>query len=228
MMLNLLCIEDDIRYFENIRSGLHGFANFKHAKNIEDAYSIVESHFFDALIIDLNVSTPNDGLVLAEEFILKNIAPVIFLTSDNSMNAKISCLKIGVSDYLWKTMELEEIKLRITNAVRNHKKNDTSQSLELENLKLVPGQSKVIIDNCRLEISALELRFLDCVIRHYPQTVDRNLLILTVWSAPAVTAGAVSTAIYQLNKKLANWKLRIASSKGKEIGLVHNQDILLS
>lgn len=216
----LLFVEDDIRYLENFKQATLDFATITHAISSPDAYKLVEDHIYDAIIVDLNISEIQDGKILAELLIQRNMAPVIFLTSDSSIDSKLSCLRLGISDYLWKTMDLDEIKFRIKNAIGNYKKDENTLIIELQNLKLMLNRSIVLLDNQRIDVSALELRLLTYLINQYPQNIQRELFIETVWFTSNVTEGAVSTALYQINKKLRNWNYRIMSIKGKEIGLV--------
>ncbi len=71
----------------------------------------------DLLILDLGLPD-EDGLVLARKLRTRSNLPIIILTARDSVDDRLAGLDVGADDYLNKTVDPEELLLRVRNLLR--------------------------------------------------------------------------------------------------------------
>lgn len=68
----------------------------------------------DILLLDINLGEERDGIDLLEELKQEQIdTAVVMLTSDDTAESAIRCMKLGAADYLTKPFNIEEVKMVI-------------------------------------------------------------------------------------------------------------------
>jgi PleD family two-component response regulator len=87
--------------------------------------------------------------------------PIIFLTQKDERSDKIAGLELGADDYITKPFDIEELKLRVTNAIaRQERENSLDPRTGLPSGRLIEDQLRRMI---RMPNWAL----LDCRIQHF-------------------------------------------------------------
>ena len=83
----------------------------------------VKQNHTDAILLDLHIPH-KDGFQVYEEIRRsKNFIPILFLTGDGTLPAKLKGLEMGADDFITKPVEIEELAARIRNRVQLTKKN---------------------------------------------------------------------------------------------------------
>ena len=92
------------------------------AKSGNAALKLFKEHHSALNLVLLDVMLPEiNGFDLCLEFKKINAGvPVIFLTAKNLSSEKIAGLKLGADDYITKPFELEELLLRVNNAIKRN------------------------------------------------------------------------------------------------------------
>ena len=92
--------------------------------------------------------------------------PIIFLTQKDERSYKIAGLELGADDYITKPFDIEELKLRVTNAIaRQERENSLDPRTGLPSGRLIEEQLRRMI---RTSTWAL----LDCRIQHFDRFRD--------------------------------------------------------
>lgn len=177
---------------------------------------------FDGLLIDLSLDLGVRGEDLFEN-IVKSIfsGPTFVLSNDEKIHTKLKLLKLGITDYLWKSMPEEEILLRITNALYRAPKSPSPQ-LQLDQLKLDPVKMQVVLNGIMVDLSRIEYRLLLVLMSRFPEPTEMKMLHQDVWSQNHVEDGTINTFVWKLNKKLEGWSKRIRRNRD-ELSIVDRQ-----
>ena len=115
---NILVVDDTLIMRKLIKKFLGQFYTVKLAENgLEALLSMQEGYIPDLIISDIQMPKL-DGFEFLEQIkstgFLKDI-PVIMLSSVDDSNTKVKFLKLGVSDYLTKPFNPEELVIKVDN-----------------------------------------------------------------------------------------------------------------
>ena len=92
--------------------------------------------------------------------------PIIFLTQKDERSDKIAGLELGADDYITKPFDIEELKLRVTNAIaRQERENSLDPRTGLPSGRLIEEQLRKIIRQPSWSL-------LDCRIMHFERFKD--------------------------------------------------------
>ncbi|MDY3006693.1 response regulator transcription factor, partial [Anaerococcus porci] len=122
----------------------------EYTSSIEEFLKMIKEEKYDILLIDINLKDGKTGLDLIEYILNENPKQnIIVLTSYDLDNYKEIAFKLGVKDFINKSVEIEELVTRIKNVYDgNYKKLnkiiiDPLTKREIEVLKeLIKGESK--------------------------------------------------------------------------------------
>jgi PleD family two-component response regulator len=121
-------------------------------------------------LIVLDIMLPDmDGYAVCKELrttTRTSHIPIIFLTQKDERSDKITGLELGADDYITKPFDIEELKLRVTNAIsRQERENSLDPRTGLPSGRLIEEQLRRMI---RTQGWAL----LDCRIMHFERFKD--------------------------------------------------------
>lgn len=125
----LLIVEDDHHLLEMLQTYLqmkdyHVFT----ASWGDEALALVDQHHFDLVLLDIRLPDMNGYDICRQIRSHRQTRhlPIIFLTEKSERFNKIQGLELGVVDYITKPFDMQELQLRIRNAI---KRADTPASL---------------------------------------------------------------------------------------------------
>src|SRR5436853_1579783 len=127
---SLLIVDDEKPTREGLRAALEERYDVYLAEDAAAATELLEKEHFDVLLTDLRLPS-EDGLKLIARAKSLSRPPVcILMTAYGSEEVAVEAMKRGADDYIAKgRMQIDELELRITRALRR-------QSLEVENESL--------------------------------------------------------------------------------------------
>lgn len=134
--MKILVIEDERQLAESIVEYL-AEENYlcENAYTFTEAMDKIESFNYDCILLDISLPDGN-GLKILEELKKGNKEDgVIIISAKNSVDDKISGLKIGADDYLTKPFHLSEMTARIYSLIRRKKFNN-SNIIKQDELKI--------------------------------------------------------------------------------------------
>jgi DNA-binding response OmpR family regulator len=174
------------------------------------AYSdVIKNHSPHIFLIDVHMPLIN-GHELAERILehpLYNSCPIIFISADETHENKIQSFQKGGVDFISRSLDPQEIKLRLINKVKFFV--EQSGYFQLGNLHLQMKILLVSINNKPIDLTLIEFRLLGHILRAYPQVLTRGDLLEKVWEDELVRPGTINTHLTNLKSKIAKWNYLI-------------------
>ncbi|ADN09038.1 response regulator transcription factor [Sulfurimonas autotrophica] len=166
-----------------------------------EAYDAVYDKAYDLLLLDVNVPSLN-GFELLKKIRVDDITiPAIFLTSMTDMDDLKEGYKRGCCDYIRKPFDLEELELRIDQAIASHLKND-GNTVELGcGLLYDLKKSKLTENDEEIVLRKTEKDLLEVLIKHKNSVVSTQMFQDEVWGE-YVEPATIRVQLNNLKKKL--------------------------
>jgi DNA-binding response OmpR family regulator len=166
-----------------------------------EAYEAVYDRSYDLLLLDVNVPTLSgfDMLKRLREDGVKT--PAIFLTSMTEMDNLKEGYKRGCCDYIRKPFDLEELELRIDQALASHLQNESSL-IELDkNLVYDLKKSTLLYNDEEIVLRKTEKELLEVLIKNKNSIVSTQMFQDEVWGE-YVEPATIRVQLNNLKKKL--------------------------
>lgn len=166
-----------------------------------EAYDAVYDKSYDILLLDVNVPSLN-GFELLRKLREDDVTiPAIFLTSMTEMDDLKEGYKRGCCDYIRKPFDLEELELRIDQALASHLHNDGSL-VELGcNLVYDLKKSKLTQEDEEIVLRKTEKDLLEVLIKNKNSIVSTQMFQDEVWGE-YVEPATIRVQLNNLKKKL--------------------------
>jgi two-component system alkaline phosphatase synthesis response regulator PhoP len=212
----ILWLEDDLRLVELFKDEFERLYEIENIGCFADLQkkSRTDLYRYEAILLDMELSDGVVGIVVIKY--LKELGiniPILVLSNDESIKTKITTLKLGIEDYLWKAMHPEELLIRLSNAISRNKIKQEENKISLSGLEIYPLKFLVMLNQNEIELTKIELLFLSTMIENYPNALTCDYLRSEVWRLPQVEIGTINTFIWKLNKKLNAWIYRISKEQ---------------
>jgi len=166
-----------------------------------EAYDAVYDKSYDILLLDVNVPSLN-GFELLKKLREDDITiPAIFLTSMTDTTDLKEGYKRGCCDYIRKPFDLEELELRIDQALASYLHNDSSL-VELGcNLVYDLKKSKLVNNDEEIVLRKTEKDLLEVLIKNKNSIVSTQMFQDEVWGE-YVEPATIRVQLNNLKKKL--------------------------
>lgn len=200
-MYKLLLVEDDIDYGTVIQQYL-GICDFEvkwFSTPDKVVTAVIEEHF-DLAILDIMLPV-KDGFTLSKEIntVLPTL-PFLFLTAKNQNIDRLMGLKLGADDYISKTCDPEELKLRIENILKRTAKPKTEQYL-LGSYTFNPVQLKLTHPTETIRLTERERDLLLLLIASNGKIISREEILQKLWpSADYFNGRSLDVFVTRLRK----------------------------
>lgn len=175
---HILVVDDDTRILKLLQQFLckNGF-EVSTATNVQEAKTLLEEVKFDLIILD--VMLPNiTGLEFAN--IIRstgNNIPIVMLTALSQPKDRITGLESGVSDYLTKPFEPQELLLRVNNLIKTHIYHQQQGKIKRLGNNYYNLDTKEFIKNNQLiNLSSTEQKLLELLLLNERQVISRDEL----------------------------------------------------
>jgi DNA-binding response OmpR family regulator len=217
-MQNVLILDDDKSQLIHLSSLLNDHFNIHTANTPLGAYKLINSQKFDAIIVDVHMPIINgfDFIKSIKEDANFNSA-LFILSSDTSLATKIKALELGVKDFLWPEMCKEEIIPRIKNHLNLPMENVNPETISYNNLKINNTTFSAFFSDKKLNLTLLEYKILNYLVRHATKLVFRDDLKSFVWPQEIVSDKTLNTHLTNLRLKLSETSIEIKSIKGEGV-----------
>jgi two-component system, OmpR family, response regulator len=174
--LRILLIEDNADLARQIKSALeHALYVVDLAFDGEEGEYLGDNEPYDAVILDLGLPK-RDGLIVLENWRARgNPVPVLILTSRVTWREKVAGLRAGADDYLSKPFEFEELLARIEAVIRRAS-GHAEPVLTCGSVALDTASARVTMNGNLIDMTALEYRMLDYLMRHQGAVVSKTEL----------------------------------------------------
>jgi DNA-binding response OmpR family regulator len=134
----------------------------------------------DMALLDLNLPD-GDGFSLCREIKRERDIPVIFLTVRDDEADIVKGLDMGGDDYITKPFRLPVLLSRIKAVLRRTNRTETEDILFAGSIRLIQSETKVMVGDKEVSLTAGEYRLLEYLLLHKNQTLTRNALLERLW-----------------------------------------------
>jgi DNA-binding response OmpR family regulator len=187
-MYRVLLIEDNTDMRNTLADYLRG-QNFSvtAVDSAEDGIDAVDEHDFDIGLIDITL--PGKSGFSMIEYIREQgkQMPLIALTARDHIDDKLKGFELGVTDYVVKPFDLQELLARMrAHLQRLGPTNDTSD-IQTASYTLSPSSHVCTVAGTEVELTNIEFRMMHILLLHTGSVVDTTDLITFVWGEGALT-----------------------------------------
>lgn len=215
--MKLLIVEDESKVAAFIKKGLE--LNGYQADIAADGDSGLKralNHFYDAIILDLNLPGKN-GLEICQLIRKENSkTPILILTASGTTNDKVTGLETGADDYLVKPFEFAELLARIRVILKRATNHATTDSqLKVADLELDIETKVVKRAGKQITLTVKEFQLLEYMIRNKNKVLSRADIAEKIWDITFDTGtNIIDLYIFYLRKKV---------DKDNPVKLIHTQ-----
>jgi two-component system response regulator MprA len=212
MTPRILVIEDDPDLVEFLKTVLREHDFFvKTAGKASEAMNVIERFEPDLTLLDLGLPDI-DGQALCRD-LKKRFpdSPIIILTAQDDVNAKVKSFDRGADDYITKPFEPDELIARIKARLRKDKR---QEELKVGDLTLNPKTIEVKRAGKEVALTPLEFKLLEYLMTNRGEVLSRDMILNRIWLySEDVDTRVVDVYIGYLRRKI---------DKGNKVKLIHS------
>jgi len=218
-MQKVLLVEDSIDSQELVISLLKNVCEITAVPSVAQALKVIETERFELILMDVNLED-GDGFTLTsiikQNPLVKNI-PVIFITSQDDIDAKTKGFHLGAEDYIVKPFNFAEFKLRVESKLKKSSGASAVTEIERGNFRIdIPRQRVLLIkENKSIDLTPLEFKIFYYLVEQSPGTVNREKLMSHVWGQRVNVGRSIDTHVNSLRKKMGIYSGQIKSIYGQ-------------
>jgi two-component system response regulator MtrA len=145
----------------------------------------------DIVLLDLAMPGP-DGFTVAGRIRAEGDAPIVVVSGESSEEAKVRALGIGADDYLVKPFGRAELLARIGAVMRRADRaggpaaaGSEGRALVFGDLAIDPGRHEAHVGETRLDLTPIEYRLLEALVRAGGDLVPHLRLVRAGWPGEA-------------------------------------------
>ena len=219
--MNILVIEDDPTVGGFIRRGLEEQRyRVSLVPNGEEGERVAATESFDVVILDMRLPGKS-GLDVLQSLRARGFeTPVLVLTAQDAVDAKVRTFRAGADDYVTKPFAFEELLARVE-ALSRRPKAMASPVLKVADLEVNRDTHEVRRNGTLIELTPKEFAVLEYLMRHTGRVMSRTLITEYAWGYhfdPGTNI--VDVVINHLRKKVDAGRGRKLISTVRGVGYV--------
>jgi DNA-binding response OmpR family regulator len=175
------------------------------ADNPRGAMQMIQRREPDLLILDVTMPYINGFEFSAKLRAEGYEIPLIFMTAQDTIEAKLQGFNIGADDYICKPYNHQELVARVQAVLRRIKKNGSGggQSIRGGRVELFPGELKVVVaGRMAIILTPTEMNVLRVLMSSPGLVINRDQLLAEVWNDNENNSNIVDVYIRRLRVKL--------------------------
>jgi two-component system, OmpR family, response regulator len=179
--VKILVIEDDPTVGQFVKRGLEEQRwGVDLVADGEEGERLAGSGAYDLVILDMRLPGKN-GIDVLNSLRAKGFErPVLVLTAQDAVDAKVSTLRAGADDYVTKPFAFEELLARVE-ALARRPRALASPRLQVADLELDQNTREVRRAGERIELTPKEYAVLEYLMRHAGRVMSRTLITEYAW-----------------------------------------------
>jgi two-component system copper resistance phosphate regulon response regulator CusR len=179
--MRILVIEDDPTVGQYVKRGLeeHRWAVDLVADG-EEGERRASSEAYDLVILDMRLPTKSGTEVLHALRAKGFERPVLVLTAQDAVDAKVATLRAGADDYVTKPFAFEELLARVE-ALSRRPRALASPVLRVGDLEIDQATHEVRRGGVPIEVTPKEYTVLEYLARHAGRVMSRTLITEYAW-----------------------------------------------
>ena len=204
MTIKILVVEDDERIRTAVRLALEkeGWEVFEAASG-EEALEIFKNQICDIVLIDIMLPGI-DGFEVCRALRRISDLPIVMVTARDDTHDVVAGLEAGADDYLTKPFAPKELSARIRALLRRVRvPTPHLSSLEFGDLKILPDQGQIIVNDKTIHLTRTEFQLLVELASVPGRVFSREELLDRVWGKDYFGDGRlVDVHVRRLRKKI--------------------------
>ena len=179
--MRILVIEDDPTVGQYVKRGLeeHRWA-VDLATNGEEGERRATSEAYDLIVLDMRLPGKS-GLDVLQTLRARGFErPVLVLTAQDAVDAKVATLRAGADDYVTKPFAFEELLARVE-ALARRPRSIASQTSTVGDLVIDQTTREVHRNGELIELTPKEYTVLEYLARHQGRVMSRTLITEYAW-----------------------------------------------
>ena len=179
--MKVLVIEDDPTVGQFVKRGLEEQRwGVDLATDGETGERLASGGAYDVVILDIRLPG-RSGLEVLNGLRARGMdRPVLVLTAQDAVDAKVTALRAGADDYVTKPFAFEELLARVE-AVARRPRAIAPPTLRVADLELDQGTREVRRAGERIELTPKEYAVLEYLMRHAGRVMSRTLITEYAW-----------------------------------------------
>lgn len=223
--MKLLVVDDDAEHCAALREVLEEAG---YLVDIESELLRTQTESYDLLIMDVV-----DGVELLRRVRDRSQVPILVLSARAERADRVAGLWAGADEYLGKPFHADELLARIQSLLRRAGTNGkAAPAIEIGELRLLPASREAYFQNKRLDLTAMEIEILECLMRSFGKAVSRDRLSLRLYNRlSAPFERNIDTHVSRLRRKMGDGGGMILSVRGTgyqirllPVTLLHKRD----
>jgi len=179
--MKILVIEDDPTVGQFVKRGLEEQRwTVDLAENGNDGESLASTGDYDLIILDMRLPGKS-GMEVLHDLRARNFQrPVLVLTAQDAVDAKVQALRAGADDYVTKPFAFEELLARVE-ALARRPRAMASALMQVADLTLDVDTREVRRADMLIELTPKEYTVLEYLMRHHGRVMSRTLITEYAW-----------------------------------------------
>ena len=180
----------------------------------EAAIYAIERLSFDAVVLDLGLPRVSGLEVLRRTRAQGNDVPILILTAEGSLKARIDGLNRGADDYLSKPFDIGELEARLRSILRR-KAGQKNPVIQCGSLEFDSNTRQFSLSGEALRLPPREHAVLEALLIHQGKTVAKTKLAGSVFSLDDEgSPTTIEVYISRLRKRLLGCDVQILTLRG--------------
>ncbi len=200
--VRILLVEDDVLLGNGVCAGLRRDDNsVDWVKNGETALSAMTETQYDCIILDIGLPKMSGLDVLKTMRESDNNTPVLILTAQDDISARVNGLDAGADDYLVKPFEFAELCARLR-ALTRRNRGAASETIQYKDIKIDTTAHTVEYKDRNVVLSRREFALLLELIANQGRVLSRQNLEQKLYSwGDEIESNTIEVYIHHLRKK---------------------------
>lgn len=200
--MRILAVEDNRSVAQALRKGLKPQYAIDVVQNGADGLMLAESTAYDVILLDLGLPDFGGEEICTELRKNGNKTPIIIISGEDHVSAKVRLLDSGADDYLTKPFRLEELHARIRSALR-HKTSQIANAIVVGDLVVDTASHTVSRAGIPITLRRKEFALLELLARNAGRTLTRPVILEHLWDMNEnLWANVVDVHIKHLRDKI--------------------------
>ncbi|MGI8496963.1 MAG: response regulator [Gemmatimonadaceae bacterium] len=179
--MKILVIEDDPTVGEYVKRGLEEQRwGVDLVANGEEGERLAGSETYDLIVLDMRLPG-RSGMEVLQTLRARGFErPVLVLTAQDAVDAKVKALRAGADDYVTKPFAFEELLARVE-ALSRRPQAIAAPTLRVADLELDKNTREVRRGDESIELTPKEYTVLEYLMRHAGRVMSRTLITEYAW-----------------------------------------------
>jgi two-component system, OmpR family, response regulator TctD len=175
---------------------------------------ILRTENYDVVILDLGLPRLGGHELLKRLRARGSKVPVLVLTANTTLQARVASLDLGADDYLAKPFELDELEARLRSLVRRSR-GYADPVIRCGNLRYNSSTRLFSVENQALDLTPRENALLEALILKMGKTMSKESLAASLFSFDIdASSDAIEVYVHRVRRKLERSNAVIITLRG--------------